>query len=143
MDLDEALAPVAKEHEMALRMVCDMTEGISGDLGTGKGIRAGLFLLCSQAGGHNVPQDHRIRIASSIELIHLASLIHDDVVDSSSLRRGKPTVNGSFGEEYAVAAGDAILAKAAGIIGDVAPDGAEDRKGNSDVTTQQSARGAR
>lgn len=53
-----------------------------------------------------------VDIASGVELIHLASLIHDDIIDSSETRRGAPTVQSRFGAPAAVLSGDYLFAKA-------------------------------
>ena len=76
----------------------------------GKRIRPGIFLLASQAIGYN--EEHIYPIASVCEYIHTASLLHDDVIDSSTLRRGKPTTNSVWGDESAVLAGDLIYSAA-------------------------------
>lgn len=76
----------------------------------GKRVRPGLFLLVSQliqySGAHKMP------IAAVCEYIHTASLLHDDVIDNSTLRRGKPTANSIWGDETAVLAGDLIYSAA-------------------------------
>src|SRR5437016_4871482 len=57
----------------------------------GKRIRPTLFLLCSNLIGYKA--EHKYPIATVCEYIHTASLLHDDVIDNSTLRRNKPTVN--------------------------------------------------
>jgi octaprenyl-diphosphate synthase len=76
----------------------------------GKRIRPRLFLTCCDLIGYEGP--HRHPIAAVCEYIHTASLLHDDVIDNSTLRRGKPTVNSVWGDETAVLAGDLIYAAA-------------------------------
>ena len=58
----------------------------------GKRVRPALFLMVCKAIGYEGL--HRFPIASVCEYIHTASLLHDDVIDNSTLRRGKPTANG-------------------------------------------------
>lgn len=77
----------------------------------GKMLRPALVLITSQLGDHSVADD-AIRVASVIELIHLASLVHDDIIDSAAKRRGKATVFALVGAKQAVLAGDFLLAKA-------------------------------
>lgn len=72
----------------------------------GKRVRPALFLLVSQMLGYE--GEHRYPIASVCEYIHTASLLHDDVIDNSTLRRGKPTVNSIWGDQTSVLAGDLI-----------------------------------
>lgn len=76
----------------------------------GKRIRPGLFLLIAKLIGYNGAD--KLPIAAVCEYIHTASLLHDDVIDSSTLRRGKPTANSIWGDETAVLAGDLIYSAA-------------------------------
>ena len=57
----------------------------------GKLFRPTLLLLASEVGGR--PGPHALTLAAVVELVHLATLVHDDAVDHSALRRGMPTVN--------------------------------------------------
>ncbi|MEA4860062.1 MAG: polyprenyl synthetase family protein [Sphaerochaeta sp.] len=79
--------------------------------GAGKMLRPALVLITSKLGSHDVTED-AIRVGSAIELIHLASLVHDDILDSASHRRGKSTIYAKLGAKQAVLAGDFLLAKA-------------------------------
>jgi geranylgeranyl pyrophosphate synthase len=80
----------------------------------GKRLRPMLVLLCAgEAGG-----DASVRAATAIELIHMATLVHDDVLDEAPLRRGLPTVAASSGRERAVATGDLLLARAFALLAD-------------------------
>lgn len=76
----------------------------------GKRVRPALFLLSCQAMGYAGP--HAFPIAAVCEYIHTASLLHDDVIDDSTVRRGKPTANSVWGDETAVLAGDLIYSAA-------------------------------
>ena len=78
----------------------------------GKRIRPALVLLVSRATmlDRNITNRHR-RLAEITELIHTASLVHDDVVDEADLRRQEPTVNSLFGNKIAVLAGDFLFAQ--------------------------------
>ena len=76
----------------------------------GKRVRPGLFLLIAKL--INFSGEHRMPIAAVCEYIHTASLLHDDVIDNSTLRRGKPTANSIWGDETAVLAGDLIYSAA-------------------------------
>ncbi|GAA0444249.1 heptaprenyl diphosphate synthase component II [Lentibacillus halophilus] len=76
----------------------------------GKRIRPVFVLLCGQFGEYHT---ERIKtVAVSLELIHMASLVHDDVIDNASLRRGNPTIKSLYGNRTAMYTGDFILAKA-------------------------------
>lgn len=63
------------------------------------------------------PEDALIRIATAVELIHTASLIHDDVLDKASRRHNKPSVNARWSEDVSIALGDYIYSKAFQLIG--------------------------
>jgi octaprenyl-diphosphate synthase len=76
----------------------------------GKRIRPMLVLLFAKALGFDGPQRHEL--AATIEFIHTATLLHDDVVDESSLRRGKPTANAHFGNAASVLVGDFLYSRA-------------------------------
>lgn len=78
----------------------------------GKRVRPAVVLLIARAldPNHMVSDRHR-RLAEITEMIHTASLVHDDVVDESNLRRGMPTVNSSFTNRVAVLAGDFLFAQ--------------------------------
>ena len=74
----------------------------------GKKIRAKLSLISSS----NVKNDNRYKLASVIELLHTATLVHDDVVDNSSIRRGIKSVNNLWTNSHGVLIGDYIYSKA-------------------------------
>lgn len=78
----------------------------------GKRIRPAIVLLISRTTMPNqeITPKHR-RLAEITEMIHTASLVHDDVVDESNLRRGVPTVHSLFGNRVAVLAGDFLFAQ--------------------------------
>jgi octaprenyl-diphosphate synthase len=78
-------------------------------VGTGKLIRPGLVLLAGECFGP-VTEEH-IRVAAMVEMIHHATLLHDDVIDDGHLRRGVPTVNRLWGNESAVLLGDFVLSR--------------------------------
>lgn len=76
----------------------------------GKLLRPTLVLLAGRATGTLVPRT--VTLAAVVELIHLATLIHDDSVDHSALRRGQPTVNALFSHQVAVIMGDYLYSRA-------------------------------
>ena len=78
----------------------------------GKRVRPAIVLLVARATmpDHDITVRHR-RLAEITEMIHTASLVHDDVVDESELRRGRPTVHSHFGNRIAVLAGDFLFAQ--------------------------------
>ena len=76
----------------------------------GKRIRPRLVLLFAEALGFSGPE--RYELAATVEFIHTATLLHDDVVDESSLRRGRPTANALFGNAASVLVGDFLYSRA-------------------------------
>jgi len=76
----------------------------------GKRIRPALLLLMAGALGYTDAQRHNL--AAVVEFIHTATLLHDDVVDESTLRRGRPTANESFGNPASVLVGDFLYSRA-------------------------------
>ena len=83
---------------------------------TGKRVRPAITLLASNF--H--PHDARVikTMASAVELLHIATLIHDDTVDNSDIRRGKATVGSIWGRNAAVLIGDYLFAKSATLVSD-------------------------
>ena len=76
----------------------------------GKRIRPKLLLLCCRALG--CEDTRRLELAAVVEFIHTATLLHDDVVDDSSLRRGLATANAAFGNPASVLVGDFLYSRA-------------------------------
>jgi heptaprenyl diphosphate synthase len=86
----------------------------------GKRFRAMLVLLAARFGDC---RDKRIVPAAvAIELTHLATLFHDDVMDEASMRRGQESANSLFGNSVAILAGDYLFARASRILADLGPD---------------------
>ena len=78
--------------------------------GGGKRLRPALVVLSAGAHGYQGTQHHQL--AAVIEFIHTATLLHDDVVDESGLRRGRPTANALFGNAASVLVGDFVYSRA-------------------------------
>lgn len=75
----------------------------------GKRLRPVLTLAAARLCGYE--GDHQIRLAAAVEFIHTATLLHDDVVDESAKRRGRPTANILFGNQQSVLVGDYLFAR--------------------------------
>jgi octaprenyl-diphosphate synthase len=90
-----------KVYEFMDKMFQDVD--IFKELPKGKGVRAKLITLIN-------PQ--AIVLASAVESIHLASLLHDDVIDEAKLRRGKKSINAIYGDKFAIMVGDILFARA-------------------------------
>lgn len=83
----------------------------------GKRLRPALLLLVS--GALSCGHPHRHTLAAVVEFIHTATLLHDDVVDESTLRRGRPTANQTFGNAASVLVGDFLYSRAFQMMVDV------------------------
>ena len=110
---------VLAEHALAelLRSEIAVVPEVGGHLAFagGKRFRPLLTLLCAKAAGYT--DAHRITVAAVGELLHTATLLHDDVIDGGEFRRGRPTARGVFGNGMAVLVGDYALARALQAIG--------------------------
>ena len=74
----------------------------------GKQIRPALVALSGAAVGH--PNESLVKVAVIIEMVHLATLVHDDVMDEAELRRGRPTLAANWGNDISVLVGDCLFA---------------------------------
>jgi geranylgeranyl pyrophosphate synthase len=77
----------------------------------GKRLRSILFFLLAGSNGGIKDLERAAKVASSVEMLHLASLVHDDVIDNSEFRRGQKALHSAFGNKIAVLAGDYMLAQ--------------------------------
>lgn len=121
-DLDRIYAPVAEDLGTLVQMLrhelASSDPFISGLVdhvlsAQGKLIRPALALLSASACGG--ADEQRLHLAGTVELVHVASLIHDDIIDAADLRRGVPTVNARWGNQVAVLVGDYLFATAFGL----------------------------
>lgn len=80
----------------------------------GKRLRPLLFVLCARLCGYS--DNNEKPVAGVFEYLHVASLLHDDLVDEASLRRGKPVAHSVYGNSVAVLVGDFLLARSLSII---------------------------
>lgn len=119
MQLDLIQAPVKTELQAVNTLLYNsLASGVSliDDIGKhaldsgGKRLRPLLLLLIAKDCGYQGEQ--HILLAAIVELIHTATLLHDDVVDSSARRRGRETANVRWGDQSAVLAGDFMFTKA-------------------------------
>lgn len=72
----------------------------------GKRVRPALLILANYAIGGNARNENVIRLATVMEMLHTATLVHDDIIDNADLRRNRPSVNARFGNQTAVLMGD-------------------------------------
>ena len=83
----------------------------------GKRLRTALTLLSGKMKVYDF--DKLLPLSVAFEMVHLATLIHDDIVDNAKTRRGNPTVNAVWGDNIAILLGDYYFAKTAGLIADI------------------------
>ncbi|KAF0282726.1 polyprenyl synthetase family protein [Spiribacter roseus] len=80
--------------------------------GGGKRLRPMVALLMARAAGHRADDHRHALLGATLELIHTATLLHDDVVDESAVRRGRDTANQIWGNEASVLVGDFLYTRA-------------------------------
>ncbi|MDX1570967.1 MAG: polyprenyl synthetase family protein [Xanthomonadales bacterium] len=103
--VDEYIRQSLDSDVVLIRQIADYIIG-----GGGKRLRPIMHLLAARALGYR--GEHHIRLAATIEFIHTATLLHDDVVDESSLRRGRQTANAVWGNAASVLVGDFLYSRA-------------------------------
>jgi len=121
--LRAALDRIAEGLELVERSLRDQLASPQELIGTigehvlssgGKRLRPALLFLAAELCGYTGPR--RVQVAAAVELLHTASLLHDDVVDLGEVRRGRPSANAVWGNSRAVLVGDFCLARASGMI---------------------------
>ena len=80
----------------------------------GKRVRPALVLLSGKF--YHYDLGYLLPMATAVEILHTATLVHDDVIDNSPVRRGRPTVNKAWGEDKAILLGDYLLAKSQELV---------------------------
>ncbi len=106
---------IAQRLQSQVPLVGEVSQYIIG--AGGKRLRPALLLLMAGALGLTGP--HRLTLAAVVEFIHTATLLHDDVVDESTLRRGRATANQAFGNPASVLVGDFLYSRAFQMMVDV------------------------
>lgn len=108
--------------EDRLRLVCEvdfpwLSKLLEHSLKSGgKRIRPALVLLAGKF--YNYDLSYLLPVATAIEILHTATLVHDDAIDNSLVRRGRPTINKVWGEDKAILLGDYLLAKSEELVAD-------------------------
>lgn len=82
----------------------------------GKGLRPLLVLICSSFG--HLEKEAAVRLAAAMEMLHMAMLVHDDILDCSPVRRGKPAVHCQWDRNTAILAGDYLFGKSLELAGE-------------------------
>jgi geranylgeranyl pyrophosphate synthase len=126
LNLNSILAPIQSELqrvETRLRAAVHVDYAPLGDVfeslieSGGKRIRPALAILATKFG--SADPDKASTLAITVELVHAATLIHDDLIDKSPVRRGSPTINSRWSGTATVLAGDYLLARAADIAANI------------------------
>ncbi|GAJ23797.1 unnamed protein product, partial [marine sediment metagenome] len=123
MTLEEICVPIADELQRVEsqvknylnsdgKFVCQLNAYVTNK--SGKMLRPALVLLSAKTGTTDF--DKAISVAAAVEIIHTATLIHDDVVDGADKRRGQPTVNAKWNNAISIVLGDCWCAKAIMIL---------------------------
>lgn len=116
LDIFSAIADDLRQVETAIEAALATEDAMLDEVSThllhagGKRIRPALVLLTSKFPGAQL--ERAISVAVAVELIHMATLVHDDVVDKATVRRGMPTVNAKWSNQISVLTGDYLFAKA-------------------------------
>ena len=106
-DLDAVEAEIRRELDSPVTLIQEMGGYVAG--AGGKRLRPILLLLAARLAGYRGPRG--VRLACVVELLHTATLIHDDVVDQAPLRRGRPSANRRWGDDASVLVGDHLYSK--------------------------------
>ncbi len=122
--LETLYGPVAPDLPLVRETLGSVATGVGFDFlakmleqqlaGTGKMMRPALALLAGRLGNYDL--DKVVPLAASVELLHTATLVHDDVIDEADERRGNDTANSLFGNSASVMLGDYMFANAAELI---------------------------
>jgi octaprenyl-diphosphate synthase len=107
-DLAAIEQELGRDATSGVSTITEIAEYLRG--GGGKRIRPSLLLLSAHALGYFGPS--AIRLGAVIEMVHTATLVHDDIVDGADLRRGRPSANTAWGNEKCVLAGDWLYMQA-------------------------------
>lgn len=120
LNKSDALFLVGEEIRESLNSSPKVIREYTSHLGkaSGKLFRARSLIACSQDDEGSVPR-RAVTAAAAIEIFHLATLVHDDVIDEASIRRGIPTLNEKYGVRTAVICGDYLLSMALRMISSV------------------------
>src|SRR5947209_16398215 len=106
------IAPELMEVEAEFERACRSNVQVIAYIGDylrssgGKRVRPALTLLSNYASGGDASQANSIRMATVMEFLHTATLVHDDIIDNAETRRNRPSINSRFGNQTAVLMGD-------------------------------------
>ncbi len=121
IDYDSAIAKTEEEIQRFLKQTPAVIRHVTTHLAKamGKMIRARALLTCATAQDGRINPD-AVKAAAAVELLHLATLVHDDIIDDASKRRGIKTLHRKFGDKMAVLCGDYLLCTALELVSTIA-----------------------
>ena len=104
------------KREVVSEVVAVRGSGEQTLLGGGKRLRPALAVIAARATGNSFDKKSLAHVGAALEMIHMATLIHDDVIDGADTRRGHPTASSIYGNTAAILSGDVLLAKAMNLL---------------------------
>jgi geranylgeranyl pyrophosphate synthase len=116
--ITDEVALVEQELFIQVRSSVDLVEKIGKHTlsAGGKRLRPAFVTLAAKATDSEFDVSRTRRLGACIEMIHMATLIHDDVIDNAATRRGRPTASAEFGNAAAILSGDVLLSKAMALL---------------------------
>lgn len=108
--VDRLITSVVTQEDLLVQRVADHLLQAGG-----KRVRPALVLMAGRV--EDRPSEHLVPIAAAVELIHMATLVHDDIIDRADVRRGRPALRQAFDDQVAVLSGDFLFARAFQILG--------------------------
>jgi octaprenyl-diphosphate synthase len=111
-ELQDVEAEIRRQLDSPVALIQEMGGYIAG--AGGKRLRPMLLLLAARLAGYLGPRS--VRLACVVELLHTATLIHDDVVDQAPLRRGRPSANAHWGDDASILVGDHLYSKSFALL---------------------------
>jgi len=116
--LAEEVQFVEEELSLQVRSQVELVERIGRHTlqAGGKRLRPAFVTLAAKATGYDFDLKRTRRIGAVMEMIHMATLIHDDVIDNAATRRGRSTASAEFGNTAAILSGDVLLAKSMALL---------------------------
>ena len=120
MEITEIYAPVEKELEEVVKIITATLKDAEGDVldmsnhilsSKGKMLRPACVLLCAKLDGGEVKEE-ALHFAAAVEMVHMASLVHDDIMDMAKTRHNIPTINSRWNDNAALIYGDFLISSA-------------------------------
>lgn len=110
--LADDLARISAQLNSAFRVNGDLMQEVADYVAAqrGKMMRPALVCLSARAHGYDTAGEHHVLLGAAIELFHVATLLHDDVIDKAPVRRGRETVNARWGDDVAILFADYLYA---------------------------------